>query len=71
MTRLMQARQLWVPVLLGSVFAAHAAGQEPNLAAYTAEQAEQAATDLEIERSSRLTAAQRKTLLELLQKVYL
>ncbi len=40
MTRLMQARQLWVPVLLGSVFAAHAAGQEPNLAAYTAEQAE-------------------------------
>ena len=34
-------------------------------------QAEQAATDLEIERSSRLTAAQRKTLLELLQKIYL
>ena len=34
-------------------------------------QAEQAATDLEIERSSRLSAAQRKTLLELLQKIYL
>lgn len=34
-------------------------------------QAEQAATDLEIERSSRLTATQRKTLLELLQKIYL
>ena len=34
-------------------------------------QAEQAATDLEIERSARLTAAQRKTLLELLQKIYL
>ena len=35
------------------------------------QQAEQAATDLEIDRSSRLSAAQRKTLLELLQKVYL
>ena len=35
------------------------------------QQAEQAATDLEIERSARLTAAQRKTLLDLLQKVYL
>ena len=35
------------------------------------QQAEQAATDLEIERSSRLTAAQRRTLLELLQKIYL
>ena len=34
-------------------------------------QAEQAATDLEVERSSRLTAAQRKTLLDLLQKIYL
>ena len=34
-------------------------------------QAEQAATDLEIERSARLTAAQRKTLLDLLQKIYL
>ena len=33
--------------------------------------AEQAATELEIEKSSRLTAAQRKTLLELLQKIYL
>lgn len=33
--------------------------------------AEQAATDLEVERSARLTAAQRKTLLELLQKIYL
>ena len=35
------------------------------------QQAEQAATDLEIERSARLTAAQRKTLLDLLQKIYL
>ena len=35
------------------------------------QQAEQAATDLEIECSSRLTAAQRKTLLDLLQKIYL
>ena len=35
------------------------------------QQAEQAATDLEVERSARLTAAQRKTLLELLQKIYL
>ena len=35
------------------------------------QQAEQAATDLEVERSSRLTAAQRRTLLELLQKIYL
>lgn len=34
-------------------------------------QAEQAASDLEIEKSSRLTAAQRKTLLDLLQKIYL
>jgi hypothetical protein len=33
--------------------------------------AEQAATDLEVERSRKLTAAQRKTLLELLQKIYL
>ena len=33
--------------------------------------AEQAATDLEIECSSRLTAAERKTLLDLLQKIYL
>lgn len=35
------------------------------------QQAEQAAADLEIERSARLTPAQRKTLLELLQKIYL
>jgi DNA-binding MarR family transcriptional regulator len=35
------------------------------------QQAEQAATDLEIERSARLTTAQRKTLLDLLQKIYL
>ena len=35
------------------------------------QQAEQAATDLEVEKSARLTAAQRKTLLELLQKIYL
>ncbi len=34
-------------------------------------QAEQAASDLEIERSARLTPAQRRTLLELLQKIYL
>ena len=34
-------------------------------------QAELAASDLEIERSARLTPAQRKTLLELLQKIYL
>ena len=34
-------------------------------------QAELAATDMEIERSSRLTATQRKTLLDLLQKIYL
>jgi hypothetical protein len=34
-------------------------------------QAEQAATELEIEKSARLTAAQRKTLLDLLQKIYL
>ena len=33
--------------------------------------AEQTATDLEIESSSRLTTAQRKTLLDLLQKIYL
>lgn len=35
------------------------------------QKAEQAATDLEEARSARLTAAQRKTLLELLQKIYL
>ncbi|MFM8865041.1 MAG: MarR family winged helix-turn-helix transcriptional regulator [Limnohabitans sp.] len=35
------------------------------------QQAEQAATELEIERSARLTPTQRKTLLELLQKIYL
>ena len=35
------------------------------------QQAGQAATDLEIERSSRLTPTQRKTLLDLLQKIYL
>lgn len=35
------------------------------------QQAEQAATDLEIERSSRLTPTQRKTLVDLLQKIYL
>jgi DNA-binding MarR family transcriptional regulator len=35
------------------------------------EQAEQAAAELEIERSARLTTAQRKTLLDLLQKIYL
>lgn len=35
------------------------------------QQAEQAATDLEIDCSSRLTDAQRKTLLDLLQKIYL
>lgn len=35
------------------------------------QQAEQAATELEIERSAKLTAAQRKTLLDLLQKIYL
>lgn len=35
------------------------------------EQAEPAATELEIERAARLTATQRKTLLELLQKMYL
>ena len=35
------------------------------------QQAEQAATDLEIERSSRLTPTQRKTLLDSLQKIYL
>jgi DNA-binding MarR family transcriptional regulator len=35
------------------------------------QQAEQTATDLEIESSARLTTAQRKTLLELLQKIYL
>lgn len=34
-------------------------------------QAEKAASDLEIERAARLTASQRKTLLELLQKIYL
>lgn len=34
-------------------------------------QAEQVATELELEKSARLTAAQRKTLLELLQKIYL
>ena len=35
------------------------------------QQAEQAATDLEIEKSARLTASQRKMLLDLLQKIYL
>jgi DNA-binding MarR family transcriptional regulator len=35
------------------------------------QQAEQAATELEVERSARLTPAQRKTLLDLLQKIYL
>jgi DNA-binding MarR family transcriptional regulator len=35
------------------------------------QKAEQAAADLEVDRSARLTAAQRKTLLELLQKIYL
>ena len=35
------------------------------------EQAEQTASDLEIEKTARLTPAQRKTLLELLQKIYL
>ena len=34
-------------------------------------QAEQTASDLEIEKTARLTAAQRKTLLMLLQKIYL
>jgi DNA-binding MarR family transcriptional regulator len=34
-------------------------------------QAEQTASDLEVEKTSRLTAAQRKTLLDLLQKIYL
>jgi DNA-binding MarR family transcriptional regulator len=34
-------------------------------------QAEQAVADLEIERSARLTPTQRKTLVELLQKIYL
>ena len=35
------------------------------------QEAEQAATDLEVDKSARLTAAQRKTLLDLLQKIYL
>ena len=35
------------------------------------QQAEQAATDLEIDKSARLTPTQRKTLLDLLQKIYL
>jgi len=35
------------------------------------QRAEQAASDLEIDKSKRLTPAQRKTLLELLQKIYL
>lgn len=35
------------------------------------QQAEKAAADLEVERSARLTPAQRKTLVELLQKIYL
>jgi hypothetical protein len=35
------------------------------------QQAEQTATYLEIESSARLTAAQRRTLLDLLQKIYL
>ena len=34
-------------------------------------QAEQTATELEIEQTSKLTPAQRKTLLALLQKIYL
>lgn len=34
-------------------------------------QAEKAASELEIERAARLSASQRKTLLELLQKIYL
>jgi DNA-binding MarR family transcriptional regulator len=34
-------------------------------------QAEQTASDLEIEKTARLTPAQRKTLLDLLQKIYL
>lgn len=34
-------------------------------------QAEQTASELEIEKTARLTAAQRKTLLDLLQKIYL
>ena len=51
----------------GRAMGLHPTAQGQNLMV----QAEQAATDLEIERSSRLTAAQRKTLLELLQKIYL
>jgi DNA-binding MarR family transcriptional regulator len=35
------------------------------------EEAEQTASDLEIEKTSKLTPAQRKTLLALLQKIYL
>ena len=35
------------------------------------EQAEETATALEIEKTARLTATQRKTLLDLLQKIYL
>jgi hypothetical protein len=34
-------------------------------------QAEQTASDLEVEKTTRLTPAQRKTLLSLLQKIYL
>jgi hypothetical protein len=34
-------------------------------------QAEQTATELEIEKTAKLTAAERKNLLELLQKIYL
>lgn len=49
-----------------------AMGLHPTAAgAALMKEAEKAATDLEIERSARLTAAQRKTLLELLQKIYL
>ena len=51
----------------GRAMGLHPTAQGQNLMV----QAEQAATDLEIERSARLTAAQRKTLLELLQKIYL
>jgi DNA-binding MarR family transcriptional regulator len=51
----------------GRAMGLHPTEQGANLMA----QAEQAATELEIEKSARLTAAQRKTLLELLQKIYL
>ncbi len=51
----------------GRAMGLHPTVQGANLMA----QAEQAATELEIEKSARLTAAQRKTLLDLLQKIYL